>query len=227
DTNRTTYTYEAAISRLSSIKDPGSSAATQYTYDKADRIKTVTHSGSIATSFQYNAFGELARENSPDRGTTLYFYDRASRLIRKEYYAYTTGSPGALLQADKFTHDSLNRLATIDFGNDSNVDRVYEYDLADHSYSKGRLSRIKGYAANGTTLQYQMDYHYDNAGNVAQYHLTQDGVTYITTFGWDEENNLVSITYPDGFGVRYDYVNGRLTDVRTQLTPASQYHILA
>ncbi len=85
-----------------------------YTYDDVGNITAITEKASGSTSFnakvsyEYDALGQLTRENNVDLNQTIvYNYDNGGNIDSKEIYAYTTATnPGTPTQTIEYTYDS-------------------------------------------------------------------------------------------------------------------------
>ncbi|MDD6263308.1 MAG: hypothetical protein PUA83_09545, partial [Clostridiales bacterium] len=68
-----------------------------YTYDAKGNILSVSD-GTNTTSYEYDIYDQLTRENNQGAGKTwVYAYDFGGNILSKTEYAYTTGAPGAAL----------------------------------------------------------------------------------------------------------------------------------
>ncbi|MCP3872015.1 MAG: hypothetical protein GY699_02525 [Desulfobacteraceae bacterium] len=142
-------------------------------------------------AFKYDDFGRLLSRSSPDTGKTLYTYDAASNLIEK------TDARGL---TTTFEYDALNRLVAVLYPNTSqNI--YYTYDEGTHG--KGMLTRMQD--ASGTTT-----YLYTPSKRIAKEIKVIDGIRYVTSYSYDLNGNLVSLTYPDGNTVQYHYSANQL-----------------
>ena len=85
-----------------------------YTYDDVGNITAITEKASGSTSFnakvsyEYDALGQLTRENNVDLNQTIvYNYDNGGNIDSKEIYAYTTATnPGTPTHTIEYTYDS-------------------------------------------------------------------------------------------------------------------------
>ncbi len=230
-THETDYTYESTISRLKKITHPDG-GETEYSYDRADRLSKVIDANNLETHYHYNAKGELEREDSYDRGTLVYAYDLAGNLTEKKAYNCESGtgfhsalSSCTLIQTDVYTYDALNRLATIDYDNDSTIDLTYCYDSYDsgidplvcdsgsydHGKVEGRLARV----AHSDDSTY--DYKYDSYGRLEKESFDPDGSgtlsAFDTSYSYNSAGELTAITNASGYTIDYTRSDSQLTAV--------------
>ena len=127
----------------------------------------------------------LEQEISPDRGVTTYTYDDAGNLKTK------LDARGKLTSYD---YDALNRLTLETLNGGATI--VYEYDVG--SNAKGQLTKITD--SSGTTT-----WSYNNFGEITQKVQTIGAVTLTTSYGYDAQGRLTSVTLPSGKVITYGY----------------------
>lgn len=182
---------------------------TQYTYDPAGNLNSVTDPENKKTTYWNNGFGERIRSISPDTKTTDYWYDAQGNLTDKK------DARGVQI---KYHYDLLGRLEHIEYLADSSQDVHYYYDevSAQNPYAKGRLTRVTD--PSGSTV-----YVYDHRGNVTQEIHTIAGTNYTTEYAYNVADRLIQITYPSQRIVHYkrNDLLGRITAVTTQKDAAA------
>ena len=172
---------------------------TQYGYDVADRLTSVTDPNGNATTYGYDDLGNLLAQTSPDTGTTGFQYDAAGNLTTK------TDAKG---QVFTYSYDALNRLTSLDVPGTAD-DLSYTYDTCANGV--GRLCSVVGSTATTT-------YAYDAFGNVTAHQSV--------SYSHDAANRVSTMTYPSGAEVTYSYdAAGQVSQV--QLTRAAQTDTLA
>ncbi|HAN20470.1 MAG TPA: hypothetical protein DCP51_02145 [Clostridiales bacterium] len=126
DSSKTT----ALISQLR-INNEGSSTDTvyDYYYDNVGNITSVFENGTQYLIYEYDALGQLTRENSLYANRTYaYRYDNAGNIYQKEIYAYTIGSlaSATLLDAEAYFYQnsSWGDLLTFLNGTTINYDEI-------------------------------------------------------------------------------------------------------
>ncbi len=207
DDTFTEYSYDS-MGNLSSVKDALNNV-TMYSYDKFNRIKSVTQPGSVETKYEYDFhsnltkiidaknhettykkddLGRLIETVSPDTGTTSYTYDEAGNLSSK---TFNSG------RKETFSYDDLNRIIGIAYSDSSQmVSYTYDAFEAGMNYGKGRLTGM-------TDKTGTYSYTYDEKGNLIEETKLINGLTYITSYTYDNTSKITSITYPSGRLITY------------------------
>ncbi len=187
-----------ALNRLITSTDPALSD-TDYTYDDRDNLISVSDARSLTTTYTYDDLDNLTQLVSPDTGTTTYTYDDAgNRLTQTDARSKTT----------TYTYDALNRVSSITYP-DTSLNVTFTYDSGTNG--KGRLTGMTD--ASGTTT-----YTYDKRGNLASESKVISGQTYLTSYAYDDADNVTQLTYPSGRTVDYEYNSiGQVVQVETTL----------
>lgn len=182
------------LNRLKTHIDPYNEE-TEFSYDSGDRIHTVTDARGNTTTYEYDALGHLLSVSSPDTGLTTYTYDAAGN--RKTQ----TDSRGVTAN---YSYDALNRLLSITYPSSPAQNVTYRY-----SETTGYLTAIESAAEN-------MQFAYDEFGQLITKTSTRDGVSYLTQYAYDAAGQLTEIIYPSDRRVAYSYdVNGRISAINT------------
>lgn len=205
----TDYGYDDLKRLLTSTHDFGTNAdtsddlLTQYGYDIADRLTSVTDPNGNATTYSYDDLGNLLSQTSPDTGTTTFSYDATGNLKTK---TEGVGTPDE--RTTSYSYDALNRLTSID-ALSAGDDITYTYDTCING--SGRLCTVQ--TGSLTTF-----YQYDGFGQVTGHQGT--------SYGYDATGRVTSITYPSGAQLTYGYdTNGQIS--RADLTINGQTQTLA
>ncbi|MDG5501684.1 hypothetical protein [Marinobacter sp. BGYM27] len=201
-----------ALNRLSQITDPDSGTIT-FTYDDMDNLVSVTDQRGLQTTYEYNFAGELTARHSPDTGTTTYSYDSAGNRIRK------TDARGVVAE---YAYDALNRLISITYPGSPEENIEYGYDdNAGGNYGVGRLTSISDRSG---IIQYV----YDALGRTVREERTMESTLYVTDYAYNSVSQLISITYPSGRLVLYNYdTDGELVSIGTQGPAGGEPQIVA
>ncbi|MCL4479607.1 MAG: RHS domain-containing protein [Deltaproteobacteria bacterium] len=196
DGNTTNYQYNA-LNKLSQVIQYISStnAQTAYIYNLQGDLITATDANGNNADYTYDDMNRLVKVNSPDTGITRYWYDPNGNLI---------GKVDADNRTLNYTYDALNRLTSvIDMSNPSSPLITYYYDgqnPINTSITNG-IGRLTGMQdSSGNTA-----YSYDARGNVIQETQSILGHQYVTSYAYDNDGNLASITLPSGRVVNYTY----------------------
>lgn len=186
---------------------------TKYDYDRRDNLVKVTEpttpasSGTgarrLETTYEYNGFGEMKRQVSPDTGATDFTYDAAGNLKTRI---------DARSICATYDYDALNRVSKIRYATTCNPaiadeEVSYTYDgPANCTNGKGRLCTITD--KTGTT-----SYTYDALGRVTSKTQVVAGQTQTVGYRYNSAGQLDQITYPSGKKIGYSYANNRVTGV--------------
>jgi len=168
---RVDFTYDAqdkhqftAINRYADLAGLDRVAHSQYTYDDADRLTSLTHEDGSSTQLS---------------GYT-YSYDEANRLTDFTVYGYSA-------EDATYTHDDTNQLTGADRSGTTN-DEAYSYDANGNRTNTGYSTSDN----NQLTTDGTYNYTYDDEGNLVQRTSIADG-SYVV-YEWDYRNRLVSVT---------------------------------
>ena len=105
-----TYTYRTVagnptgqVARLNFIIS-GFDDSIDYTYDDNGNITAVIFT-SFEITYEYDSQNQLVRENNGQIGKSYkWYYDNAGNILKREEYAYTTGTLGAVLDTVNYTY---------------------------------------------------------------------------------------------------------------------------
>jgi RHS repeat-associated protein len=192
----TSYSYDA-LHRMTAVLQtlagaPGGAATTAYAYDVMDNLSSVTDPNGNTTSYRYDDFHRLERQDSPVTGTTIYQYDPAGNLVA------TTDARGASTARN---YDASNRVltSTSQLAGVPAETVTYSYDsAAAGSFGKGRLAQMTD--PSGATA-----YAYERRGLLKSEARTILGSAYGTAFQYDANGNRGGMTYPSGRQVAYGF----------------------
>lgn len=223
------YGYDAAANRTS-MTDP-QNAGTTYVYDTLNRLQTLT-SPQGAFGFSYDALSRRTQLTRPNNVTTTYGYDPVSRLLSVLHKLGTTTLDGATYTVDNagnrlsrtpqpsgtatnFGYDNIYRLLSATGGSTES----YTYDAVGNRLTSAAGSY--GYnTSNEMTSSPTATFTYDNNGNT----LTKVDSTGTTSYAWDFENRLTTVTLPGSGGTvtfKYDPFGRRIQ--RSSLSGTTNY----
>jgi RHS repeat-associated protein len=234
------YTYDKASNRTS-FTDP-ESGSTTYAYDTLNRLTTLTPPSAFATSsfgFSYDALSRRTQMTRPNNVTTNYTYDNLSRLLTVLHRL-----SGSTIDGASYTVDNAgNRTAKTDqrtavtsnYGYDSiyqllsgtqggSTTESYTYDPVGNRTASLGVSSYTNNSSNELTSTSIASYTYDANGN------TLTGVTgsNTTSYAWDYENRLTSVTLPGSGGTvsfKYDPLGRRIYKSSSSGTSVYAYDI--
>ena len=190
--NNIVYSYDF-LHRILTEQDylAGAWPQVSYSYDAADHVSSVTDQNGNVARYTYNDFGDLRQEVSAISGTASYAYDPAGNLTGM------TDPNGAITT---ITYDALDRPLTLVATRGSATDNVawtYDDPTSGH-YGVGRLATMSD--PTGST-----SYTYERRGLLAGETRTIQSYVYTLSYGYDNNGNRNSITYPDGNVINYTF----------------------
>lgn len=188
---------------------PGTADAvlTRYGYNGLGELLRVVDNGGNVTSYTYDMLGRRTSDDTPDGGLVEYTYDGASNLIRK-----VTPNLRAQGQAIHYTYD-IGRLVAIDYPAPTpDVSYTWGGPGAPHN-GAGRVVAVQD-AARDLELTYGRMGEVTSETTTMLVHNLNDGtearLTFTTRFEHDSFGRYISVTFPDGEVLTYDYDAGGL-----------------
>jgi RHS repeat-associated protein len=207
--NCTTVTDEAGKTRESCadglgrmtevIENPGGlNYITNYTYDALDDLVSVAQGGSRNRSFAYDSLKRLTSSGNPETGGTTnpvtYTYDANNNVQTK------TDARGITIT---YSWDKLNRMLGRTYSNgDPSVGYVYDQTacvVVSSCYNIGHMTSMTDAA--GTE-----GFAYDTMGRIWGDQRTTNALTKNTSYVYNLDGSLATLTYPSGRVVTYAYL---------------------
>lgn len=182
----TSYEYDL-LNRVTAINQSTAGPEilrTEYEYDANNNLTLVRDAKSQETTYRYDDLNNLVQTVSSDTGTTQYTYDAASNLVSKNQNTTVAN----------YIYDNLGRLTRIEYPDDGSQNVFLSYDQG--NYGNGRLTSVID--PSGTCA-----YTYNIYGYLMSEVKTLSGITYTTSYTYDDTGLLTSITYPSGRQVIY------------------------
>jgi RHS repeat-associated protein len=215
------YQYDAASNRAAFTAPDGSSNT--YVYDSLNRLNTLTNSLTGQFGFGYDALSRRTSLTRPNSVSTSYSYDNLSRLLSVLHQTGATTVDGASYTLDNagnrtsklnqfngvsenYTYDPIYQLTQVQqiVNGTQSTTETYSYDAAGNRLSSLNVASYSYNNSNQVTSSSDgYSYTYDANGNT----LTKANSVGTTSYGWDFENRLTSVTLPNGGGTasyRYD-----------------------
>jgi RHS repeat-associated protein len=216
------YAYNAASNRTSFAAPDGSTNT--YAYDTLGRLSTLTNSLTGQFGFSYDNLNRRAALNRPNGVNTSYSYDSLSRLLNVLHKAGTVTLDGAGYTYDnagnrtaktnylnniteQYTYDPLYQLTQVTQG--PTTTESYSYDPVGNRLSSLGVSPYAYNSSNQLTSTPTATFTYDSNGNT----ITKTDSNGTTTYNWDFENRLDSVTLPGTGGTvsfKYDPFGRRI-----------------
>jgi len=221
----TSYTYDKASNRAGFTDPEGGS--TTYVYDTLHRLQTLTPPtafGSGSFGFSYDALSRRTQMTRPNNVTTNYAYDNLSRLTSVLHQLAGSTIDGATYTVDnagnRTSKTDMQTGVTTNYGYDNiyqllsatqgaSTTESYTYDPVGNRLSDLTTSGWSNNTSNELTSRPGVSYTFDNNGNT----LTKADSTGTTTYAWDFENRLTSVTLPGSGGTvsfKYDPFGHRI-----------------
>jgi RHS repeat-associated protein len=161
-----------------------STGVINFIYDAADRMTQVTYPNGRFLHFTYDSAGRRAQMVDQSGFATSYAYDSLGRL------AQVTDAAGHTNVT--YSYDNVGRLARKTIGN--GVTTTYGYA------ANGLLQSLVNQTAGGGVVS-RFDYTYDSLGRI----VTMTSLAGTFTYGYDANNQLVSVNAPGGRTITYQY----------------------
>jgi RHS repeat-associated protein len=164
-------------------------ATTTYVYDPLNRLTQVVRADGSKTTMTYDMLGRKTSITDPNTGIFHYVYDN-------EGHIKTITDPNG--QKTQYAYDRTGNLISRTYPDGTK--NTVMYGEAAQTNAMGRMVAVNDAA--GTLL-----IAYDTRGRVTQHSRTvlANGKTYVTKYAYDSADRLVTLTYPDGFTVKYAY----------------------
>src|SRR5215831_16459594 len=206
------YNYDSAGNRTK-LKVNGATFAT-YTYDAANRLTSLADGSNLNFTYTYDAVNRLISRNAPNGITTSHAYDDLGRLTSLMHASGTT-----TLNGNVYTYTSADNLSS---WTTQTAQRVYTYDSVDQLTGVANFELpVESYAydavgnrtASHLSVNYSYQpsnqlvstassaYTYDHNGNMT----SRTDAAGLTSFAFNEENQLTRVTLPNGLAVDYKY----------------------
>ena len=222
----TGYSYDAASNRTG-FTDP-ENGSTAYVYDTLNRLQTLTppsaFSGTGSFGFGYDALSRRTQMTRPNNVATNYAYDNLSRLQSVLHQLSGSTIDGATYTVDNagnrtaktdqhagvtsnYGYDAVYELTGVTQG--TNTTESYTYDPVGNRLSSLGVSPYSVNVSNQLTSTPSTNYTYDSNGNT----LTKVVGSNTTSYAWDFENRLASVTLPGSGGTvsfKYDPFGRRI-----------------
>lgn len=180
------------------IKTVESGVITQVEYDLGDRAIKITDARNHATLYDYDGFGQLWKQTSPDTGVATFQYSAEG------LNTHSTRADGVTLY---YAYDPQGRLTW--YGTGNLVGRAFTYDWC--TAGKGQLCGIE--ARTSAVDVNATHFAYTEWGQLWQRLDNTYGAADITSYAYDGMGRLAGISYPSGVSVGYGYTAGQLNQV--------------
>ncbi|MBA4368068.1 MAG: hypothetical protein C0403_10585 [Desulfobacterium sp.] len=208
------YAYDAAGNRRFMAYPDGFTL--NYKYDAANRLIRISDTNdNTIVSYQYDAAGRRTRRTLGNGTYTTYQYDDLDRLTLlinyspgnsvQSRFAYTHNAAGirtsmtTLEGVHSYSYDDIYQLTNVEYPDSREVS--YTFDEVGNRISVANDGAVTNYTTNELDQYTQAGTEtlgYDLNGNLTTRTLGSD----VTSYGWDEDDRLVSI---DRGGIHIEY----------------------
>lgn len=197
---------------------------TKFAYNAVGDIMTYTDDANMITSYEYDLAGRKTSMTHPDTGKTSYVYNPSGNVIKLQTanMAADSSIPLPANRYIKYEYD-YNRIKTIKYPspggtNIANVTYTYGSAGGGTTNNTGRLINQKDATGEQSFVYGKMGEIIKNTRKVICPNVPSR--TFITEFGYDSWNRLLTLTYPDNEQVSYSYdLGGNLSSVETSIEP--------
>lgn len=184
-------------------------------------IRVDEHNGAstYTTSYTYNGLGNLTKITDTLGNVRNFTYDGAGRRLSAEdlhasgdstfgvWNFQYDGNNNLIYRIDPkgqevyYEYDDLNRILAEDYAGQEGMEVIYEYDMGTDGI--GRL-------CNTITPEYEEFNTYNPLGNMESEVKTINAEEYTTSYTYDRQGNILTITSPDNSVIKYEYGTGGL-----------------
>lgn len=194
---------------------PENAASTHYIYEYG-QLASVTRQAINSslqpvktTTYLHNGFGDLVKEQSPDRGSRFYGYSLTSNLM-------TSQTDGRGMTETRI-YDELNRLTDKQFVNTAENQHFIYDQVVNGSVGIGKLGTVQDAVGTAT-------YQYDYLGNLTNHGYQVGSNNYSVGYNYDDAGQLHHMIYPSGRRVDFQRDNlGRVNQVQETTSASVQY----
>lgn len=221
--NCTTVTDEAGknrqsctdgLGRLKQVtEDPGGlNYLTTYSYNTFGNLTGVVQAGSHNRSFVYDSFARLTSSTNPEVGPVngppcpiAYSYDSENNLATKIAPKQNggIGSNCTITVTTTYSYDVLDRLTGKTYTDPEDTAISYGYD-GSACLGLSTCANI-GHRTSMTDTGGSESFAYDTVNRKSVEQRTTSGITKTTSYAYDYEGDVASLTYPSGHTLNYTY----------------------
>jgi RHS repeat-associated protein len=213
-------------------------------HDTLNRLQTLTPPSAFTTGsfgFSYDTLGRRTQMTRPNGVASNYSYDNLSHLLSVLHQLSGSTIDGATYTVDNagnrtaktdqhagvtsnYAYDAIYELTGVTQG--TNTTESYSYDPVGNRLSSLGVSSYTNNVSNELTAKTGVTYTYDNNGN----RLTSVTGSNTTSYAWDYENRLSSVTLPGTGGTvsfKYDPFGRRIYKSSTAATSVYAYDLFS
>jgi len=182
--NKWTYCIDGRDNVIKVIEPNGRSV--NYEFDCMDDLTRTTDQKYHFTNYLYDSIGNILQIKRPDGSAYSYEYDLLGQKIKRT---------DADSRQTSYLYDLHNRIIEINYSDPKeNIKNVFDSS----PNGKGKLSTVND--TTGST-----EFEYDKMGRTISQAKLINNIRSLTGYNYDEAGNLIEITYPFKYKVRYTY----------------------
>ncbi|KOO40323.1 DNRLRE domain-containing protein [Priestia koreensis] len=182
-----------------------------YFYDKKGNKTKIIDANGNSTSLTYNDDANIISKKSALGNVTLYDYNDqgvVSKTItpKKDTFEYAYSDEGQLTRSSvnnnirwDYTYNSSGNLETVKDYKNTNNSKTYKY------YNNNLIQNI-------STQDESLDYSYDGNGNISSLISSANGNENITSYKYNNYNQILSLSNSDGLLSTYNYNSKNVLD---------------
>jgi RHS repeat-associated protein len=207
ETGKKRQTWADALGRIIEVDEPDSGGSltvnTCYKYDLLGNLTEVDQ-GAETRTYSYDALSRLTSETTPEAGTTNFYYTTAGGSYCSNDPQLVCRRTDARSITTTYAYDAGNRLTSVDYSDTTpNPDITYGYDSSSclglsTCYNTGRRTSMTD--ASGST-----SWAYDPMGRVWRMQQPIGTVTKTTSYTYNLDGSVATVTYPSGRVITYSY----------------------
>jgi RHS repeat-associated protein len=187
-----------------------------FSYDALSRRTQMTRPNGVTTNYSYHNLSHLLSVLHQLSGSTIdgasYTLDSAgNRTAKTDQYASVTSN---------YTYDPIDELTQVTQG--GSTTESYSYDAVGNRTVSLGVSSYTNNSSNELTATSSASFAHDNDGNAT----SKTGSAGTTTYSWDFENRLTSVTLPGSGGTvafKYDPFGRRIEKISPTTTSIFVY----
>ena len=190
-----------ALGRMITASDKGGDISYAYTVTNGKLHQTtISVSGGGTTTILTDQWDNRLSINDPNAGTITSTYTKLNELkTQKDANGNVT----------TYQYDTIGRVKQKQFTAPDNTTQIIDYSYDSATKGKGKLYQIK---VDGVVTE---TFSYDTYSRLYQHTKKIDNTSYTQTHTYDKNGQLRTLTYPDGFSIKYSYLsNGKLKEIR-------------
>lgn len=192
-----------------------SPTVTYYLYDPLERLTQVTVVGGTEAnrSYAYDSLSRMISATEPETGngtsshtTTFSYTISTGALCSGDTSSVCTRSDGRGITTT-YSYDTLNRPKGMTYSDGTTPSVTYFYDQT--SYNGLTITNGLGRRTGMSDGSGQTAWSYDANGNILKETRTIAGITASTSYAYNGDNSLKTLTYPSGRVVNYTVGNAQ------------------